>query len=241
MTTMDSTSQPLGAPAAGSTTKAFRVVVISAGTGNPSTTRAIATAIAAQVAVFAHAADHELRTTEVELRELANDITGALATGVASEALAGIARAIHDADGVIVSSPVFKAKANGLLSLFVQVLERDLFIAKPVVLAATAGTIRHTLVVDSDMREQFAYLRALVTPTGVFAASEELNSDELSRRIRRAAAELWTLIESGVGAKMRELSRTDYTTDFGSTAAGNDPIDFDSDLMRLATGGSANT
>lgn len=225
-----SVSPPSGAP--------MRLVVISAGTSTPSTTRTVAAAIADQVVAQAAGAGRTSETTVVELRELATDIAAAATTGVRSQTIEQLSEQINMADGVIASAPVFKAKMNGLFSLLLQVLDRDLFIAKPVVLAATAGTVRHTLVVDNDMRAQFAYLRALVMPTGVFASSHELNSQELTQRIDRAAAELWACIETGVGPRMRELSAGAYTTDFGSTATVNDAVDFDTDLMRLATGGS---
>ncbi|MFD2673737.1 CE1759 family FMN reductase [Gulosibacter bifidus] len=225
-------------PTTASTPSTVRLVVISAGTGTPSSTRMVADQIATATARFAQDAGSAVQVHSVELREMAADIVSTMSTGVLSESLETLTKFLHEADGVIVSSPVFKAKANGLFSLFVQVLERDLFIAKPVVLAATAGTKRHTLVVDSDMRTQFAYLRALVTPTSVFAASEDLNTEELEQRIQRAAAELWVLIRSGAGPQMRALSEGNYKTDFGSTAQQGHAIDFDTDLMRLATGGS---
>ena len=53
---------------------------------------------------------------------------------------------------------------------FVDGLDNDLLIAKLVVLAATAGSSRHALVVDEQMRSLFAYMRALTLPTSVFAA-----------------------------------------------------------------------
>ena len=62
--------------------------------------------------------------------------------------------------------------------------------------AATAGTARHSLVLEHAMRPLFAYLHADVVPTGVFAASEDFGSGSvgttgsLSARIDRAAGEL---------------------------------------------------
>ena len=60
-------------------------------------------------------------------------------------------------------------------------------------LAATAGTARHSLVVEFALRPLFAYLRAVPVPTGVFAASEDWaggGDGALSARITRAAGEL---------------------------------------------------
>ncbi len=52
-------------------------------------------------------------------------------------------------------------------------LDNDLLIGKPVLLGATAGTARHALVVDDQLRPLFAYLRALPVPTSLFAAPED--------------------------------------------------------------------
>jgi FMN reductase len=59
-----------------------------------------------------------------------------------------------------------------------------------VLIAATAGTERHSLVLDYQLRPMFAYLRAEVTPTGVFAASSDFGNPSLHDRVRRAGAEL---------------------------------------------------
>jgi FMN reductase len=62
-----------------------------------------------------------------------------------------------------------------------------------VLIAATAGTARHSLALEHALRPLFAYLRAVVVPTSVFAATEDFGGAErtdLQRRIDRAAAEL---------------------------------------------------
>jgi FMN reductase len=64
-----------------------------------------------------------------------------------------------------------------------------------VLVAATAGTARHSLALDHAMRPLFAYLGAAVTPTGVFAAAEDWGEVDLAdaslvERIDRAAREL---------------------------------------------------
>ena len=67
---------------------------------------------------------------------------------------------VASADALICSTPVYNAGVSGLFKTFVDVLDADLLIAKPVALAATAGSARHALVVDEQMRSLFAYLRA---------------------------------------------------------------------------------
>ena len=61
-------------------------------------------------------------------------------------------------------------------------------------LGATAGTARHSLVLELALRPLFAYLRADVVPTAVFAASEDFGATGpgggLSARVERAGREL---------------------------------------------------
>jgi len=69
-----------------------------------------------------------------------------------------------------------------------------------VLLAATGGTARHSLAIDHALRPVFAYLRAAVVPTGVFAATDDWGSAEgsaaLESRIRRAGVDLAWAVRS---------------------------------------------
>ena len=106
-------------------------------------------------------------------------------------------------------------------------------------LAATAGTARHALVADDQMRPMFAYLRAMTVPTSVFAAPEDWGDPALQKRIARAAVELVLLMETGFSRKIRDESWQSYQHDNGTAGGVEVPIELDTDLMRLATGGSA--
>lgn len=62
-----------------------------------------------------------------------------------------------------------------------------------------ATCARHSLALEHTIRPLFSYLRALTTPTGVFAASEDWGADStidggLAARLDRAAAEFATLV-----------------------------------------------
>ena len=43
-------------------------------------------------------------------------------------------------------------------------------------MAATAGTARHSLVLEHALRPLFGYLHAVVVPTGVFAATDDFGT-----------------------------------------------------------------
>ena len=218
----------------------FSLVVVSAGTSDPSSTRLLADQTAQRVAALAGGRGHRVITSVIELREISADISTALTSQLVTPRLRKAIDALAAADGVIAAAPVYKAAASGLFTSFFNVLDNDLLIGKPVVLAATAGTVRHALVVDDQMRALFAFMRALTVPTSLFAAPEDWGDPALNKRVDRAAFELVLLMESGFARKIRDESWQSYQHEFGDVAGEEDQIDLDTDLMRLATGGTIN-
>lgn len=216
----------------------YRLVVVSGGTSNPSSTRMLADRIAARVGALADRRDARVTVTVIDLRELATEITTALVSQLMGPKMTAAIDTLAAADGLVVAAPVYKAAPSGLLTSFFHVLDNDLLIAKPVILAATAGTSRHALVVDEQMRALFAFLRTMTVPTSLFAAAEDWNDTDLNKRIDRAALELVLLMESEFAHRVKAESWDSYQHTFGSAGGSEVGIDLDTDLMRLATGGA---
>jgi FMN reductase len=223
----------------GTENRPFTLAVVTAGTSDPSSTRMLADRVAQRVRELAGRRGDEVTVQLVDLRELATEITAAMVANLVGPKLRTAIEVLGEADGIVASTPVYKAGASGLFTSFFQVLDNDLLIAKPVVLAATAGTARHALVVDEQMRSLFAYLRTTTVPTSLFAAPEDWNDPALNNRVERAAVELVLLMQSGLAQQIRDESWRSYQHEFGSAGGTEVDIDLDSDLMRLATGGSA--
>ena len=220
-------------------TERFRLVLVSAGASDPSSTRLLADRIADRVKELAARHGHEVTVGVIELREIATDISTALVSQLVTPKLRQAITALGEADGIIAAAPVYKAGPSGLFTSFFGVLDNDLLIAKPVVLAATAGTARHALVADEAMRPMFAYLRTMTAPTSLFAAPEDWSEPALNTRIDRAARELVLLMESGFADRIKDEAWQSYQHEFGSAGGTETEIDLDTDLMRLATGGPA--
>jgi FMN reductase len=177
------------------------IVVVTAGLSQPSTSRLLADRLA-------EATDRALRllsdaqeradVTVIELRDLAHEITDHLLTGFAPPRLAEAIEAVTNADGLIAVSPIFSASYSGLFKSFFDVLDEGVLDAKPVLIGATGGTARHSLALEFALRPLFAYLRAHVAPTAVFAASEDFGTagsgTTLSVRAERAGRELADLV-----------------------------------------------
>ncbi|MFF0590963.1 CE1759 family FMN reductase [Streptomyces sp. NPDC003781] len=185
----------------------MKLVVVSAGLSVPSSTRLLADRLAAAAAPAATApepAPAEVRV--IELRDLAVEIAHTFTNGFPAPALADAFAEVAAADGLIVVTPVFSASYSGLFKSFFDALgvtDADALAGKPVLIAATGGTARHSLVLDHALRPLFAYLKAVVVPTGVYAASEDWGADGLDARIERAATELAALMAGPAGTPTR--------------------------------------
>ncbi len=180
---------------------ARRLVVVTAGLSRPSSTRLLADRLSAASLTALHDVGQQGSAALIELREHASAITNSMLTGVPNSDLKAAIASIVEADGLIAVSPIFNASFSGLFKSFFDVLEADALNGKPVLVAATGGTERHSLALEHAMRPLFAYLRALVVPTGVYAAASDWGRGEtgdapLSRRIERAARELADLVRA---------------------------------------------
>lgn len=165
-----------------------RIVVISAGLSQPSSTRLLADRLAAATR---GELGEEATVEVVELREHAHDIADHLLTGFANQRLRPVLDQVATADGLVLVTPTFTASYSGLFKSFVDVVDPEAVRAKPVLLAATGGTERHSLVLEHALRPLLAYLQAQIVPTAVYAASGDWGNDtDLNQRITRAAGEL---------------------------------------------------
>ncbi|GGW60137.1 FMN reductase [Streptomyces xantholiticus] len=195
-------------------TRPLNLVVVSAGLGVPSSSRLLADRITESVRRELAGTGREVRVRVVELRDLAVAIANNLVTGFPAPALADAVEAVTGADGLITVTPVFTASYSGLFKSFFDLIEPDALTGKPVLIAATGGTARHSLVLEHALRPLFAYLRALVLPTAVYAASEDWGGTgdsmtaTLPDRISRAGRELAALMGAQVADEPRRATAT---------------------------------
>jgi FMN reductase len=176
------------------------ITVVTAGLSQPSATRLLADRLAAATTRALADRGVAAEVTVVELRELGHDLVDNLLTGFPSPSLRAVLDATAAADGVVAVTPIFSASYSGLFKTFFDLLDDDAIAGTPVLMAATAGTARHSLALEHALRPMFAYLRAVTVPTAVFAAAEDWGTGGgtatrgLAERIDRAAGELAALV-----------------------------------------------
>lgn len=205
-----------------------KLVVVSAGLSQPSSTRLLADRLTAAVSDrVSTGATSGVEVTVIELRDLAQDITNNLLTGFAAPKLQAAIDALSSADGAILVTPIFTTSYSGLFKSFVDVLDPAALTGLPMVIGATGGTERHSLALDYAIRPLFAYLHAVVAPTAVYAASSDWGNGGVStgsttdlsglpERIDRAATELADL--------MRDSDRSSIVRDPFALPAGFSPV-----------------
>ncbi len=206
-----------------STAATRTLVVVTAGLSEPSSSRLLGDRLAAATERHLRESGLDPRLEVIELRAHAIDLANQMLTGFPSPLLQASLDAVVTADGVIAVSPIFSGSYNGLFKQFFDAIDRDAFRAKPVLIAATGGTPRHSLAIEHAIRPLFVYLRAAVVPTGVYAATEDWGKSEVAvdgslvERIDRAATEL----AAAMAVQPAPAPRDEFT----------DPVPFE-DLLR---------
>lgn len=180
-----------------------RIAVVTAGLSAPSSTRLLADRLAAAAVHHLELRGATAEVEVVELRDLARSLADRMVTGFADEPLQEALDAVAAADAVVAVTPVFSASYSGLFKSFLDVAESGSLAGTPVLMAATAGTARHSLVLEHAMRPLFAHLKAVTVPTAVFAATEDFGSTaegRLQERVDVAADELSGLVAGAQGS-----------------------------------------
>ena len=191
-----------------------RIVVVTAGLGVPSSSRMLADQLGEAARQALETSGSAASVSTFELREYAVDIANNMVTGYAPPKLEALINEVVDADALVAVTPVFTASMSGLFKSFFDVLDNTSLDGKPVLLGATGGSARHSMVLDFALRPMFSYLRARVAPTGVYAAPGDWGAGEagagpLDARVSRAAGELAALMTDGSASTTPGASRSE--------------------------------
>jgi FMN reductase len=131
----------------------------------------------------------------VDAAELATDVLGAHGTRRLRPVLGELA----GSDLLVVASPTYKASYTGLLKAVLDHAAPGEFagvLAAPVMVA---GTDRHALVVERDLRPLLVELGATVTRAGLFVREQDLGSAAEPDSVRRWADSVGEQVARHVG------------------------------------------
>lgn len=134
----------------------------------------------------------EVKATSYQLGQYVYDMAEFIEDGAPSSSLAEVFEAVRSADAIIAVSPVFNASFSGVFKMFWDMVEESDIAGTPMILAATGGSGRHSLMIDHAMRPLFSYLQADMMNAGVYATPDSLAGDDarLDARVQKAAKQL---------------------------------------------------
>lgn len=174
-----------------------RIHQVTAVVGSPSTPSKTRSLVESIVASLEASTPIEVRWVEVaRLAEHIGPVTSHKALPpIALEAI----QAIEQADLVIAASPVYKGSFTGLFKHLIDFVNPEALVGKPVLLAASGGSDRHSLVVDQQLRPLFSFFRAQTVPSAVYASDADFDgytvrSDALLTRVHEATQQARRLL-----------------------------------------------
>lgn len=212
------------------------IVVLQAGLRNPSTTRMLADEFVRELTTAFGSANQEVTVRMIDIRDHAHGIADTFLTRFSNPELQEVLDATVAADGLVVVTPTFSASYSGLFKSFIDIIEPESLVDKPVILAATGGTERHSLMIEHALRPLFSYLGADALRTGVFAATQDFGTGEgghIAKRVRRAAQEMVERLAPVASARVGAPPAAPAAEADSSRAPkgfGDDLVDFE-DLM----------
>lgn len=199
----------------------MRILSVSTSLSEDSTTLKLATKILAATASAGEQAGIAVDTDHINIRTLTTSLTDMALTGLRSVELEAAFAKVARADAVVTVTPVYKTAPVGLHTLFWQLIDDRALTGKSVLIASTGGTPRHSQAAETMLRPVLAYLKGVLVPTAVFAATDDWGSVEggrgLTSRIDSAAAELVDLTAQLGGISLTEAAA--HERGLGSAAA----------------------
>ncbi|SEE73502.1 NAD(P)H-dependent oxidoreductase [Ruania alba] len=148
----------------------LRIVVVNGSPNEPSKTMGLV-----------HVILDELRgmipivVSQIDVYRLGEGFTGAIGRDETGPAAERALRLAEEADLLLAATPVFRGSYPGMFKHFFDLVEQYALANKPVLLAATGGSERHTLVLEHALRPLFGFFQAFTVPVAFFASAGDFD------------------------------------------------------------------
>ena len=172
----------------------LQIVGFSGNFSRPSRTRGLVNAVLGEISA------RRLGETQLfDLVDVGPEFSSAYRRADLSAPAQTVATAIEHADAIVVGSAIYKGAYSGLFKHFFDLFEPAALTGKPIILTATGGSSRHTLVTETHLRPLFSFFNVISAPAGIFATEADFNGydgikDSLSARIDEAIGQLVRLL-----------------------------------------------
>lgn len=134
----------------------------------------------------------DVATTAIRPYALGPGFTGATRREEVGAEVEQTLQAIERADMLIAGSPVYRGSYTGMFKHLFDLVDQYALVDMPVLLVATGGSERHSLMLEHQLRPLFAFFQAHTLPVAIFGSGGEFIGTELYNppvfaRIERAA------------------------------------------------------
>ncbi|MDL4842976.1 NADPH-dependent FMN reductase [Aquibacillus rhizosphaerae] len=124
-----------------------------------------------------------------------------------------VTKTIMEADAIIIGTPIFQASIPATLKNIFDLLPVNALRDKVVSILVTAGSQKHYLVVEHQLKPILGYMKAEIVQTYVFIEEvnfyrKEITSDDVFLRIDRLVEDTVVLTETYT--KIREAKEAEY-------------------------------
>ena len=153
--------------------------------------------------------------SRIDVYRLGQGFTGALEREDVTPDVEPALQLAENADLLVAAVPVFRGSYPGMFKHFFDLVDQYALANKPVLLAATAGSERHALVLEHAMRPLFGFFQALTIPVAFFASAGDFDGTTLLN------PKVFGRIETGL-ADVAELLRA-RAEQTAALSAGIDP------------------
>ncbi|ROH84473.1 FMN reductase [Pseudomethylobacillus aquaticus] len=158
--------------------KKLNVVAVSGSTSRPSRTLSLVEEIAQRLGKHL-----PIELTLIELGELGPDLGASLTHDSIKPSVHKAINAIENTDFLIFATPVYRGSYTGLLKHLFDLVHYESLIDVPVLLAATGGSHRHSLVIEHQLRPLFSFFQSVTLPVGVYATESDFTQYKVSNEL----------------------------------------------------------
>ncbi|HTV69266.1 MAG TPA: FMN reductase [Rhizobiaceae bacterium] len=136
-----------------------------------------------------------------DIEDLGPSFGGARRIGDLDPSAKNLVEKVAGAAVLVVGSPTYKGSYTGLFKHFFDLLDPASLKGKPVILAATGGGERHSLIVEHQLRPLFGFFEAQTMPTAIYASDRDFSdgvlvSETIRARAGQAVSEACRLLSS---------------------------------------------
>lgn len=126
-----------------------------------------------------------------------------------------ITKSIMEADAIIIGTPVFQASIPAVLKNIFDLLPQNAFLEKIVSMVVTAGSSKHYLVAEQQLKPILAYMKAQIVQTYVFIEEKdfhqkEITNDDVRFRIERLVEDTVMLTETFEDIRKKKEEEYDF-------------------------------